>query len=146
MNFEDVRPITSGLAGALVSVLVGRWMSRWLPQVVNGKTSASLAREYRLPIRAANLAFVFAIVTGIVLYRWAGFSRQDWRPLGLATGLALSAPLIVVSAVARLTGLSISEALTAYALVQRVPAPLLYSISTAGILLSILSVVKLVAP
>ena len=133
MQFEDIRPIVSGLAGGMIAYgLYGLW-SKSLPKQFNGKSASALKSQYRVAIWASNAAMAFGILWALALYQWWGYARNDWRPLGLGFGFALTAPLLLLPLTAVFIGGRPAEAYAAYALSQRTPAKYLYSLLLLGV-------------
>ncbi|HWI19302.1 MAG TPA: hypothetical protein VNT81_16220 [Vicinamibacterales bacterium] len=139
MPFEDIRPIVSGLVGGVLALALGRWLSRWLPDKVNGKGAATLVHDHAVALRAGNIAAGAGLVGALVLYQWGGVADDDWRPLGVAVGLILSAPVTVVPLASWLRRQSAKEAIAAYAIKNRMPFVLLYLTSAAGVPLLVFS-------
>lgn len=74
----------------------------------------------------------------------AAFAANDWRPLGLGFGFALSAPPVVLPLVAWLGHLNVRECLVSYAIPQRPPIPLISALLLPGVPLVAIGVAKLV--
>ena len=105
MSLDDLRPILSGLAGSVVAVWLSHKLARWIPSSLNGKSAELLVRQNRAAIWCANTLSAMGLVGAVALYQWAGFSNNDWRPLGLGFGFAFTAPLLIVPAVSWLRGM-----------------------------------------
>ena len=142
MGFEDIRPVLSGLIGAVAAIVIGRWLSRWLPAKINGKGADELVRENGLSVQVGNAVMAAGLIGAVAAYKWADVNSNDWRPLGVAVGLALSTPITVVPLVARLRGRSGQEAVAAYAIKQKMPLMLLYATSAVGLPLLVFSVFR----
>jgi hypothetical protein len=130
---EDLRPILSGLAGAAIAGWISNRLARWIPGALNGKSADALLREHRWPILAANIAFALGLFGGLALYQWGHFARNDLRPVGLGFGFALSAPLLVLPLAAWLANLDVRESLVSYAISQRMPVALIYTVLLLGV-------------
>jgi hypothetical protein len=128
MEFESVRPVVSGVVGGLLAILFCHALSRWVPQVCNGKSAATLLRQYRVAIWLANGLFFLGLLAGIGVY-WLGFfPNDDWRGLALGAGGGSIAALAVIAALTLVTGGSPKEAYVAYAISQKTPVALVYGI------------------
>ena len=130
---DYLRPIVIGLVAAVASAALGRAVSRWLPAAAGGKTAAELLHEHRRIIWTANASLLLGPAGGLVMYKLLGFPENDWRPLGLAVGSALAAPMIVLHVKAALSGKNSAEAVAAYALHQKLPRAVLYGIASLGV-------------
>ena len=130
---DYLRPIVIGLVATIASAALGRAFSRWLPDSAGGKTQAELLHEHRRTIWAANASTLVGLAVGLLMYKLLGFSVHDFRPLGLAAGIALAAPMIVPHLMAVWSGKNSAEAVAAYALDQKLPAAILYGIATFGV-------------
>jgi hypothetical protein len=124
VQFEDIRPVLSGIAGGLVAMGLYRLWAKWLPKGINGKPTEALRLQYRSEVWLANIAVGVGILGGLALYYSGRYASTDWRPLALGLGFSFSAPLVVLPLVALLRGGHPREAYTAYALAQKTP-PLL---------------------
>ncbi len=140
MSFDDLRPVLSGIAGGAVAVWLGHRLSRWIPASLNGKTQERLLQEHRIAILVANVLAAAGFLGALSLYQWGGFARNDWRPIGLGFGLALTAPLIAVPAVSWIIGRSVSEGLVSYAVSQRMPIAVIYGLLLLGVPLLFVSI------
>lgn len=133
MDFDAIRPVISGLIGAIItSWLVSRW-ARTLPQSYRGKTRTGLARQHRAAIRAANGLFLAGLFIGVGLYSYPGFASTDWRPACLGFGLASVMPLFAIAVISRARNKSLKEAYVAFALGQDTPIWATYGILGAGV-------------
>jgi len=141
MEFDYLRPLVIGLLATAVSAALGRALSRWLPGSSGGKSAAELLRENRRIIWAANASLLLGLATGLVMYKLMGFSENDLRPLGLAVGIALSAPMGVLRFAAIWSGKKFSEVVDGYALYQKLPPPVLYGITSFGVLALVLTLI-----
>lgn len=128
MDFESVRPVFSGLCGGLLAILFCHALSRWVPQVCNGKNAATLIRENRAAIWLANGLFFGGLLAGIAFYQFGFFPRDDWRGLALGAGGGSLAALGSLAMLAFVTGRSPKEAYVAYAVSQQTPVVLVYGI------------------
>lgn len=140
MTLDELRPVLSGLAGGVVAVWLSHRLSRWIPASLNGKSAQSLVQEHRAAILCANVMAALGIFGALALYSVAGFASNDWRPLGLGLGFALTAPLVAVPAVSWLTGRSVREGLVSYAISQRMPVVAIYGVLLLGIPLFFVSI------
>lgn len=133
MDFDVIRPVISGLVGAIItSWLVSRW-SRTLPRSYRGQTRRELARQHRAAVRAANGLFMAGLLIGVGLYWYPGFASTDWRPACLGFGLASVLPLVAIAVISRARNKGLKEAYVAFALGQDTPIWVTYGILGAGV-------------
>ncbi len=133
MEFDTVRPIVAGVIGGLLSMwLMKRW-SRLLPQAYNEKTAEQLVAEHRISIIAANVLFIGTIVFGIYLFKGGQVASNSWKHFFLVVGVAILAPLAALLLPAIGKGRSRAmEAVTAFAVAERTPLPVLAVIVVVG--------------
>lgn len=143
MDFAEYRPILSGLIGGLVATIVCAAWSRWLPSGLNGKTVDELLVQHRAAVRFANAAFLGGICVALYMYGWGGYRSNDWRPIALGAGIALTAPLIILPLFAWSRRNSATEAYLAFALNQRMPVFVLYPLLVVGVALLAVAIVEL---
>jgi hypothetical protein len=143
LDFGDIRPVLSGTLGAIVAILVCAAWSRWLPRRMNGKHADTLQFQHRWAIRFANWTFLAGLGAALWMYRWGGYATNDWRPLGLGAGAALSLPLFVLPLAAWSRGCSAAEAYVAFALNQKTPLWVLYPLLLLGLPLFAFSIASL---
>jgi hypothetical protein len=134
MEYENLRPILSGLLGAVIAIWLGRAWSRWVPLECARKSATSLKKENRTGIIVANGFFLAGLFGAILLYQSGYFERNDWRPLGLGFGIASTAPLLWLCAYALLTGRRVKEIYVAYSISEQTPPFVLYGIMSAGVI------------
>jgi len=133
MDLDVIRPLISGLVGAMITGwLVSRW-ARTLPRSYRGMTRAELARQHRAAVRAANGLFLAGLFIGVGLYRYPAFASTDWRPVCLGFGLASVMPLLAIAVISRARNKSLREAYVAFALGQGTPIWVTYGILGAGV-------------
>lgn len=128
MNFESIRPVFSGLGGGVLAILVCHALSRWVPEVCNGKSASTLIRENRAAIWLANGLFFVGLLAGISIYQFGFLPGDDWRGLALGAGAGSLAALGALAMLAFVTGHSPKEAYVAYAVSQKAPVVLVYGI------------------
>ena len=128
MDLESIRPVFSGLVGGLLAILFCHALSRWVPQVCNGKSAATLVRENRAAIWLANGFFFGGLLAGIAIYQFGFLPGDDWRGLALGAGGGSLAALGALAVLAFVTGRSPKEAYVAYAVSQKTPVVLVYGI------------------
>lgn len=73
------------------------------------------------------------LLVGVGLYWYPGFASTDWRPAGLAFGLASVMPLFAIAVISRARSKSLKEAYVAFALGQDTPVWVTYGILGAGV-------------
>lgn len=128
MDLESIRPVFSGLLGGALAILFCHALSRWVPQVCNGKSAATLIRENRVAIWIANVLFFGGILVGIAIYQLGFLASSDWRGIALGAGGGSVAALLALPLLAFATGRNPKEAYVAYAVSQRTPIVLVYGI------------------
>jgi len=128
MDLESIRPVFSGLVGGLLAILFCYGLSRWVPQVCNRKSAATLVRENRAGIWLANGIFFGGLLAGIAIYQFGFLPNDDWRGLALGAGAGSLAALGALAVLALVTGHSLKEAYVAYAVSQKTPVVLVYGI------------------
>lgn len=133
VNFDDIRPVFSGLVGGAIAVWLSNRLSRWMPSALDGKSAQALVDENRSAIRFANFASLFGILGVLVLYQLGGFAHNDWRPLALGLGFAFAAPLLVLPIVALATRTNIRHCMVAYAISQGMPVAVIYGLLVLGL-------------
>jgi hypothetical protein len=144
VEFDEIRPILSGLAGAIIaSALVSFWTRR-LPETFNAKPREVLLREQRPAVWSANALFLMGILLGLAMYQFGGFAQNDWRPLGIGFGLASVLPLGALTVIPLLSGRSVAEAFVAFAWGQGTPLWVTYGIMGAGVVALILALAAFV--
>jgi hypothetical protein len=143
MDFDEHRIMLSGFLGALVASLLCLAWARWLPKGRNSKDARILLLEHKLAVSLANWSFLAGIGLALVLYFWGDYASNDWRPMALGGGVAFSAPLLVLPAVAFFRRCSPVEAYIAFALDQRTPVFVLYPLLAIGVPLLVLAITHL---
>jgi len=134
MEFDSIRPILSGLAGAVVT---GWLMSRWaraLPEGYRAKPREQLLREHKVAVYTANGLFLAGIFFAIGLYKLGGYASTDPWPGAIGFGLASAGPLLALSIIPAISGQSIREAYVAFAWGQGTPMWATYGILGLGLL------------
>jgi hypothetical protein len=120
-------------------------VDRWLPRSVDGKDADELLHDNRRLIRVANASILLGIATGLAMYTMIGFSEHDIRPIGLATGIALSGPLTVLRVGSALQGRQFAQVAAAYAIHQKLPLGALYALAGLGTAMLVLTALSLSA-
>ena len=133
MDADALRPILSGLVGAAISGWLLQSLSKWVPRVSNGKTAEALVSENRARIYAANSLFFLGIAGALFVYQRGYFPRNDWRPVALGFGSGCVAPVLFLffSTISK-GSQKVREAFVAYAISQKTPPLLLYSLMSLG--------------
>ena len=133
MDVAALRPIFSGLIGAIVTVWLLKKLRRWIPETCEGRDVAEICKEHRWKVRAANFVGFVALIGGVALYHFGVFSSRDWRGLGLGFGAACVAPTLLLVGTSLVEGRrATKEALVAYAVGQKTPPVVLYSLLGFG--------------
>jgi len=130
---DALRPVLSGLAGAAISAWLLQKLFKWTPLASNGKAAEALVSENRTRIYAANTLFFLGIIGAVFVYQRGYVPRNDWRPaaLGVGSGCVAAVLFLFLSAV-RGGSRKIQEAFVAYAISQKTPPLLLYSLMSLG--------------
>lgn len=128
MEFGDLRPILSGLAGGLIAVWLCTALARWIPEVCNGKRVETLIVEYSAAILCANVLLSLGLVAALTLYGMQAVAKNDWRALGLGIGGGSFAAMVALALFATFRGAALKEAYVAYAVSQKAPLFLVYGI------------------
>jgi len=134
MMYESIRPIVSGVLGAVVAVWLGRSWARWVPVECARKSASVLKKEHRVGILVANGLFLLGLLGAVFLYQPGYFARNDWRPAGLGFGVATTAPLAWLYTYAVVTGRRVTEVYVAYSMSEQTPPRVLYGIMSAGVI------------
>ena len=143
MDFDNIRPIVSGILGGAVALWLGSlWEGR--QSRTARRSNERLLRSHRLAVYLASGCFFAGLLFGVTLYPLAGFAQTDWRPLGLGFGGGCLAALLVLTAMPVLTGGRIRDAFAAFAVSERSPALFIYAILGGGVLAFLLALVSLV--
>lgn len=130
---DALRPILSGVAGAAISAWLLQRLSRWVPLAKNGKSAEALVSENRARIYAANTFFFLGIIGALFVYQRGYFPRNDWRPAALGLGFGCVAPVLFLFLSTVSSGSQkVREAYVAYAISQKAPPLLLYSLMSLG--------------
>ncbi|MFO1510497.1 MAG: hypothetical protein U1F31_12100 [Steroidobacteraceae bacterium] len=134
MDLETLRPIITGTIGGLLSLwLMKRW-ARYVPDAYKGKGAEQLLSQYRASIVVANVLFIGTILIGVYLFKAGHFPSTSWRHLFLVVGVAILAPLAALLLPAIGKGRSQAvEAVTAFAIAERTPLPVLAIVVLAGV-------------
>ena len=134
MQLETIRPIITGAIGGLLSLwLMKRW-ARHVPDAYKEKSEEQLLSEYRANIVAANVLFIGTILIGVYLFKAGHIPSTSWRHLFLVLGVAILAPLValLLPALGK-RRIQAVEAVTAFAIAQRTPLPILAIVVLAGV-------------
>lgn len=104
-----------------------------MPAALDGKSAQMLVDENRLAIRIANVLSLLGILGGLALYQVGGFAHNDWRPLALGFGFALTAPLLVLPIVALARRANVRYCMVAYAISQGMPVVIIFGLLVLGL-------------
>lgn len=134
MELETIRPIVTGAIGGLLSLwLIKRW-APYVPHAYKDKSAEQLVTEYRASIVVANVLFFGTILIGVYLFKAGHMPSTSWRHLFLVVGVAILAPLAALLLPTMGKGRSQAvEAVTAFAIAERTPLPVLAAIALAGV-------------
>jgi len=143
MEFDSVRPILSGLAGAAIAGwLATRW-ARTLPHGYRSKSREQLLKDHRVAVYTANTLFLAGLFLGIGLYKLGGYESTDPWPMAIGFGVASAAPLLALVAIPSLSGKSVKEAYVAFAWGQGTPIWATYGVLGLGLLALMWGLAKL---
>jgi hypothetical protein len=134
MEIETLRPIITGLIGGLLSLwLMKRW-APFVPQAYKDKTAEQLVAENRTSIIAANILFIGTIVGGVYLFNAGYVTSTSWRHFFFVVGVAIVAPLaaLLLPVIGKGRNRAV-EAITAFAIAERTPLPVLAAIALVGV-------------
>lgn len=137
-------PILSGIVGGVLGMAICSAWSRWIPQECSRKDRSTLLRQNRAAIWTVNGCFWAGIGLALWFYSSGYFSRTDWRGLGIGFGLGCASVFVVLPLFALVGGRNPREAFVAYAIAQKSPIIVLYTIlalGTGGLVASIVSTV-----
>ena len=144
MSLDTIRPIVSGIIGAVIAGWLFTKWARWVPVKVGAKGRERLLNEHRRTIRVANALAFSGILIGLLCY-WSGWlSRNDWRGLGLGAGLMALLPIAYMAVTCAARGPeAIKECLVTYAISQKTPTGLLFGLMALMIMAGVVSAVSL---
>ena len=134
IELETIRPIITGAIGGLLSLwLMKRW-ARYVPDAYKEKGADQFLSEYRTSVVVANVLFIGTILIGVYLFKTGRMPSTSWRHLFLVVGVAIVAPLAALLLPTIGKGRSRAvEAVTAFAIAERTPLPVLAIIVLAGV-------------
>ncbi len=139
-----MRPMLSGLVGALVAWWLTRLWARWIPDVVGGRSRAQLDAEHGWKVRAVNALMLAGLAAGVASYPLGIASRNDWRGLGVGIFLAVTLPLLLVLlASARGGARAFKECAVLFAITQRTPLFILVPLLVLGLGVGVAALVSL---
>ncbi|MGI9239470.1 MAG: hypothetical protein ACR2RV_01640 [Verrucomicrobiales bacterium] len=130
MISDIIRPIVSGILGAIgVEWLSKKWR-HWIPTGCGRKSKSVIMRESAGRVRAASWLALVGIVAGAGMYLSGYLPSSDWRGIGLTIGLAAGLPLLWLVASSIGGGIrKFQECLVALAISQKTPIPILIGLS-----------------
>lgn len=134
MELEAIRPIITGAIGGLLSLwLMKRW-ARYVPEAYKEKGADQLLAEFRVSIVVANVLFFGTILFGVYLFKSGHMPSTSWKHLCLVVGVAILAPLaaLLIPTIGKGRNRAI-EAVTAFAIAERTPLPVLAAIVLTGV-------------
>lgn len=143
MEFDSIRPILTGLAGAAIAAWLGTRWAKSLPQGYRAKSREQLLQEHKVAVYTANALFLAGLFLGIALYKFGGYPGTDLWPIAIGFGVASAAPLLALLVIPALSGRSIAEAYVAFAWGQGTPIWATYGILGLGLLALIWALAKL---
>ena len=144
MSFNTIRPIFSGILGAIIAGWLFTKWAKWVPATVGAKGREQLLKEHKATIRTANVLSLSGLCAGLLCY-WSGWlGDHDWRGAGLGAGLMALLPILclVGANVAQGAG-AIKECMVTYAIAQKTPTVLLFTVMALLIFAGVLSAVSL---
>jgi hypothetical protein len=134
MDFQDLRPILSGVIGGAIAIGVGVWWQRRQPEDLR-RARQAIFENHKIAVYLASFLCFAGIVAGLMLYQYAGFKNTDLAPLGLGFGGGLTAATLTLVILPSITGRSVRQAFIAFAESEQVPPVLIYAILGLGVLL-----------
>jgi hypothetical protein len=135
MTVEQMRAISVGPVGAIVSAIIAslvfQWQvkhwSRWIPTKVGEKGKKQLLEEYRNTIQIAKVFSILGFLIGCFFYATGRMGGHDWRGLGIGVGLASFLPISYVVAANIMHGTEkVKEAMVAFVIDQKTPSKVLF--------------------
>ena len=144
MEFESLRPVLSGVVGGIIAIVLCSAWTKWIPRVCNYKRAETLLRQNRVAIWTVNTLFFAGIFFALWLYQAGHLARTDWRGIGLGFGIGCASVFLVLPIFALAGRRDPKEAFVAYAIAQRAPMVVLYSLFVAGVIGLAASVASLV--
>lgn len=145
MEFEDIRPVFSGLLGGVIAIWVGNYMARKLPKSWAGISTEVLTRKHRVAIYLSNTTFILGIFFGLFLYMQGYFERSDWRGMGIGFGVSCLGPTLILLSSSIIRGHRVMESFFAYGVEQKMPLWLLVFLLGSGVALLIASLNSIAA-
>ena len=133
METMSLGPVVSGLVGGVLATLLCSAWSRWVPEVCNRKSASVLLRQNRPAIWTVNAIFFAGIGLALWLYNTDYFPSNDWRGLGFGLGIGCASVFLILPLFSLVGGRSPKEAFVAYAIAQRTPIFVLYTILVFGV-------------
>jgi len=137
-------PILSAIVGTAIAWWLKTKWAKWLPVHFGAKDKNRLLEQYGPGIRVAHRLTVLGFCAGAFPYFIGWLGDHDWRGLGVAFGLACFLPLAYFAVTnARHGKEAIRESLIAYAMWQKTPPSLLFTLMGLGCVVGLVSTVFL---
>jgi hypothetical protein len=129
MSQNVIIPILSAIVGTAIAWWLKTKWARWMPVHLGTKDKEHLLKQYGRSIKVAHRLTVLGFCCGAFPYFTGWMNKYDWRGLGLAFGLSCFLPLAYfVATNAKKGDNAIRESLIAYAMWQKTPPRLLFSL------------------
>jgi len=146
MNLLDFHPIVSGIIGAAIFVWLAKKWSKRIPKNTSGKGRERLLAEHKITIHIANGLALLGLISGLVTYLSGWLNKHDWRGLGLGLGLMSILPLTYITVVNAMRGIpAIKQCMVAYAISQKTPVIVLFTIMALCGIAGIVSAISLMS-
>ena len=127
-----ILPIFSAIVGTGISWWLKTKWAGWVPVHFRAKDRQQLLEQYGSSIRVAHRLTVLGFCAGGLPYFTGWLGDHDWRGLGVAFGLACFLPLAYFVAANAGRGYeAVRESLIAYAVWQKTPPRLLFTVMGA---------------
>jgi hypothetical protein len=138
------RPVVSGFAGSVISLLLMRRWAKTLPTTYASKPIEQISQENRFTVTLANSVFIAGLGVGFAMYQFRGYDSHDFTPIAVGFGIACAAPIAIIWAISKRQGRSCREAFVAFSIGQGVPMWATYGSLAAFAFLAIAGVVRIV--
>ena len=139
-----ILPIFSAIVGTGISWWLKTKWAGWVPVHFGAKDRQQLLEQYGSNIRVAHWLAVLGFCAGGLPYFTGWLGDHDWRGLGLAFGLACFLPLAYFVAANAGRGYeAVRESLIAYAMWQKTPPRLLFTVMGLGCIAGVVSAASL---
>lgn len=142
---DDLRPIFSGIAGAILALIIAWSICRYSTNNLSNDQLVNVKRIYGKRVAVANLLSLLGFGLGMLLYFIGVIPKNDWRGIGLSMGLIAVFPFfyfLVILRIRKVDGLI--EIVDAFAKIHTTPRFLMYLTITIFFLVGALAVLMFV--